>query len=91
VTPTVPALVALVLDDRCFHKGLSGLSQEVEIQTLVQGRPVDRRIGSLLWTHFGISGPVVMDASRFWCLARERVRRSNSTETFARAHDGTGA
>ena len=72
VTPTVPGLVALVLDDRCFHKGLSGLSQEVEIQTLVQGRPVDRRIGSLLWTHFGISGPVVMDASRFWCLAREQ-------------------
>jgi predicted Rossmann fold flavoprotein len=72
VTPTVPALVALVLDDRCFHKGLSGLSQEVEIQTVVQGRPVDRRTGSLLWTHFGISGPVVMDASRFWCLARER-------------------
>ncbi len=72
VTPTVPALVALVLDDGCFHKGLSGLSQEVEVQTLVQGKPVDRRTGSLLWTHFGISGPVVMDASRFWCLARER-------------------
>lgn len=72
VTPTVPALVALVLDDRCFHKGLSGLSQEVELQTVVEGRPVDRRTGSLLWTHFGISGPVVMDASRFWCLAREQ-------------------
>ncbi|HNO34508.1 MAG TPA: NAD(P)/FAD-dependent oxidoreductase [Nitrospira sp.] len=72
VTPTVPALVALMLDERCFHAALSGLSQEVEIQTLVEGRPVDRRIGSLLWTHFGISGPVVMDASRFWCLARAR-------------------
>ncbi|ODT46263.1 MAG: hypothetical protein ABS70_01125 [Nitrospira sp. SCN 59-13] len=72
VTPTVPALVALVLDERCFHAELSGLSQEVEIQTLVAGRSVDRRTGSLLWTHFGISGPVVMDASRFWCLARLR-------------------
>ncbi|WHZ24531.1 MAG: NAD(FAD)-utilizing dehydrogenase [Nitrospira sp.] len=72
VTPTVPALVALVLDDTCFHNSLSGLSQEVELQTVVQGRPTDRRIGSLLWTHFGISGPVVMDASRCWCLAREQ-------------------
>ncbi len=72
VTPTVPALVALILDDSCFHHGLSGLSHEVEIQTVVQGRSVDRRTGSLLWTHVGISGPVVMDASRFWCLARER-------------------
>ncbi|HND01374.1 MAG TPA: NAD(P)/FAD-dependent oxidoreductase [Nitrospira sp.] len=72
VTPTVPALVALMLDEDCFHAELSGLSQEVEIQTLVEGRSVDRRRGSLLWTHFGISGPVVMDASRFWCLARSR-------------------
>jgi predicted Rossmann fold flavoprotein len=72
VTPTVPALVALVLDETSFHRGLSGLSHEAELQTVVQGRPVDRRTGSLLWTHFGISGPVVMDASRWWCLAREQ-------------------
>ncbi|MBX3371162.1 MAG: aminoacetone oxidase family FAD-binding enzyme, partial [Nitrospira sp.] len=52
VTPTVPALVALMLDEHCFHAELSGLSQEVEIQTLVEGRSVDRRRGSLLWTHF---------------------------------------
>jgi predicted Rossmann fold flavoprotein len=70
VTPTVPALVPLVLDDRMFHKTLSGLSHEVELTTTVKGRTVDVRTGSLLWTHFGISGPVAMDASRFWCLAR---------------------
>jgi predicted Rossmann fold flavoprotein len=69
VTPTVPALVPLVLGDRMFHKTLSGLSQEVELTTVVEERTVDQRTGSLLWTHFGISGPVVMDASRFWCLA----------------------
>lgn len=70
VTPTVPALAPLVLDDRMFHKNLSGLSQEVELTTVVNGKTLDARIGSLLWTHFGISGPVVMDASRFWCLAQ---------------------
>ncbi len=72
VTPTVPALVPLVLEDWMFHKSLSGLSQEVELTTVAHSIPVDARIGSLLWTHFGISGPVVMDASRFWCLAREQ-------------------
>ncbi len=72
VTPTVPALVPLVLDDRMFHKTLSGLSQEVELTTMLNGKLVDGRTGSLLWTHFGISGPVVMDASRFWCLAQEQ-------------------
>ena len=70
VTRTVPALVPLVLNDRMFHKTLSGLSQEVELTTMVKGLKVDQRTGSLFWTHFGISGPVVMDASRFWCLAR---------------------
>lgn len=72
VTPTVPALAPLVLNDRMFHKNLSGLSQEVELITVVNGKTLDTRIGSLLWTHFGISGPVVMDASRFWCVAQEQ-------------------
>lgn len=70
VTATVPALVPLVLAEGMFHRALSGLSQEVELTTTVNGRAVDRRWGSLLWTHFGISGPIVMDASRFWTLAR---------------------
>jgi len=70
VTPTYPALVPLVLKPDMFHTELSGVSQEVELTTQVDGRIVDRRRGSLLWTHFGISGPVVMDASRFWTKAR---------------------
>ncbi len=72
VTATVPALVPLILKDTIFHKQLSGISQEVEMTTMVKGRKVDFRIGSLLWTHFGISGPVVMDASRFWTLGHEQ-------------------
>lgn len=81
ITPTVPALVALVLEERCFHADLSGLSQDVEIQTLVEGRSVDRRTGSLLWTHFGISGPVVMDASRSGVWPGCGVKRRRSMET----------
>ena len=72
VTATVPALVPLILKDTMFHKQLSGLSQEVEMTTIVKSREVDSRTGSLLWTHFGISGPVVMDASRFWTLGHEQ-------------------
>ncbi len=68
VTPTHPALVPLVLErgGSLDHAALSGVSHEAEITTRVAGRAVDRRCGSLLWTHFGVSGPVVMDASRFW-------------------------
>ena len=72
VTPTVAALVPLVLRDTMFHASLSGASHDVTLSTLIEGKPVDVRKGSLLWTHFGVSGPVVMDASRFWTGARER-------------------
>ena len=72
VTATVPALVPLVLGDTMFHKTLSGLSQNIELTTVVKGCTVDCRTGSMLWTHFGMSGPVVMDVSRFWTLAHEQ-------------------
>ena len=70
VTATYPALVPLVLDSAFFHAELSGVSHEVELVTVCGGKAVDRRRGSLLWTHFGISGPVVMDASRHWVIGR---------------------
>lgn len=69
VTATHPALVPLVLDDRFFHAAATGIAQEVELSTFVAGKRIDHRRGSLLWTHFGVSGPVVMDASRFWVIA----------------------
>ncbi|MGI8553920.1 MAG: NAD(P)/FAD-dependent oxidoreductase [Dehalococcoidia bacterium] len=69
VTDTYPALVPLVLDERMFHAELSGVSHEAELTTFLAGKPLDRRTGSLLWTHFGVSGPVIMDASRHWIKA----------------------
>jgi predicted Rossmann fold flavoprotein len=70
VTTTVPALVPLVLADSMFHAAVSGISMTVELSTFVSNKIIDRRTGSLLWTHFGVSGPVVMDASRHWTFAR---------------------
>ncbi|WP_172834157.1 BaiN/RdsA family NAD(P)/FAD-dependent oxidoreductase [Nitrospira japonica] len=80
VSPTSPALVPLVLDEGMFHQRLMGLSQIVRLTTVIDGKRVDQRIGSLLWTHFGVSGPVVMDASRFWTLARHQ---GQDAEIFA--------
>ncbi len=79
VTPTYPALVPLVLDGRFFHAQLSGLSCDVELSTFAHGKRSDRRTGSLLWTHFGISGPVVLDASRHWVIAKAEDRRPEMT------------
>jgi predicted Rossmann fold flavoprotein len=72
VTHTHAALVPLVLDNnKSFHAQLSGLSQIVELSTFASNKRIDRRTGSLLWTHFGISGPVVMDASRHWVIPHD--------------------
>ena len=90
VTPTVPALVPLLLHRSMFHTTLSGLSQEVALTTLVDGREVDRRTGSLLWTHFGISGPVVMDASRFWTLATNRGAQVELYSNFVPGRSSEG-
>ncbi len=83
VTPTFAALAPLVLDEtRMFHAKLSGLSQDVELSTFVDDKRIDRREGSLLWTHFGISGPVVMDASRHWVIASESGKRAEMRCNF---------
>ena len=87
LTSTVPALVPLVLDDTMFHQHLSGLSLDVILTTVVGRKQIDVRTGSLLWTHFGVSGPVVMDASRCWTWAREQ---GDPAEIYARlVHEWT--
>jgi predicted Rossmann fold flavoprotein len=68
VVPTTPALVPLVLAGS-FHAPLSGVAHEVELSVKAGGRRLDRRTGSLLWTHFGVSGPVVLDVSRAYLRA----------------------
>ncbi len=72
VTPCYPALVPLLLKDSFFHRSLAGVSHDVELTTRLAGKIVDRRSGSLLWTHFGISGPVVLDTSRFWVMVQDQ-------------------
>jgi predicted Rossmann fold flavoprotein len=69
IVPTTPALVPLVLEGS-FHAPLSGVAHDAALAVRAGGRVVDRRRGSLLWTHFGVSGPVVLDASRAWLRAR---------------------
>lgn len=65
----VPALAPLTLDGG-FHAGLSGISHDVELAVHVAGRKPVRFRGAMLWTHFGVSGPVVLNASRHWHRAR---------------------
>jgi predicted Rossmann fold flavoprotein len=67
ITETFPALVPLVLEEGHWMTTLSGTSAVVELSVRSEtGRVLTRHRGSMLFTHFGISGPVVLDVSRHW-------------------------
>jgi predicted Rossmann fold flavoprotein len=71
IVPTTPALVPLLLNEtNAVHTELSGISHDVEVAVWIDGSVAVRRTGSLLWTHVGVSGPVILDASRHWARAR---------------------
>jgi predicted Rossmann fold flavoprotein len=70
ITDTFPALVPLVLEESHWMTALSGTSAEVELSVRSEtGRVLTRHRGSMLFTHFGVSGPVVLDVSRHWIAA----------------------
>jgi len=81
LTPTTPALVPLILDGD-FHAGLSGIAHEVMLTVLVEGCKPVRVRGPLLWTHFGVSGPAVLDASRHWHHAQLEQRGVTISVSF---------
>lgn len=67
--PTTPALAPLVLDGDA-HAALSGIALPAAITLHPSSGKRVTLEGPLLFTHFGASGPVVLNASRHWHRAR---------------------
>jgi predicted Rossmann fold flavoprotein len=89
VVPTTPALAPLLLENDAFHQTLSGVSHDAELAIWIDGSIRIRLRGALLWTHFGVSGPVAMNASRHWLRARLEERPVAITVNFAPGADFT--
>jgi len=88
ITPTFPALVPLVVRNAYWTRRLSGVSTDVELAIRsASGRILDRQRGSLLFTHFGISGPAALDISRHWIVARRDDEGAALTISFAPGED----
>lgn len=65
VTPVVPALVPLTAKEE-WVKQLQGLSlKNISIMVLDGAKELYSEFGEMLFTHFGVSGPVVLSASSF--------------------------
>jgi len=64
VTPLLPALVPLETEGPVAKK-LQGLSlRNVSLDVYLDGRKCEEHFGEMLFTHFGVSGPIILSASR---------------------------
>lgn len=83
IVPPTPGLAPLLLaDDEPLHRRLSGVSQDVELTLRADGSRPTRLSGAMLWTHFGLSGPVALNASRHWLRAGLNGRTVVTTVNF---------
>jgi predicted Rossmann fold flavoprotein len=84
VVPPTPGLVPLVLDDNdaAMHRELAGVAHDVELTIRVNTGRRERITGSMLWTHFGISGPAALNASRHWLRAALEGHEASLTASF---------
>jgi len=64
ITPTEPSICPVEAKES-FCKELQGLSlRNVSVSVWQNGKKTDERSGEMLFTHFGVSGPIIMDLSR---------------------------
>ena len=64
VTEILPALVPLEVEED-FVKDLQGLSlKNVRVKLLADGKKIAELFGEMLFTHFGVSGPIILTLSR---------------------------
>ncbi len=68
-----PALVPLTIPENNFIRGLAGISANASV-TLKSGtgRKIISFTNSILLTHFGLSGPAILDISRYVIDARSK-------------------
>jgi len=87
VVPTTPGLAPLLLsadapDSPAFHAELSGVAHQAELTVWIDGAAATRLTGALLWTHFGVSGPSALNASRHWARAQLERKTVAITASF---------
>jgi predicted flavoprotein YhiN len=74
LVPPAPALTPLVaVDTMCT--GAQGVTLDAALTLHVDGKRTAETSGSLLFAHFGLSGPAALDLSRHWHQADGHGRR----------------
>lgn len=74
VNPCRPSLVPLMVAEE-WCASLKGLAlKNVEISLELEGREIYSGFGEMLFTHFGVSGPLILSASSYYSAALEKCR-----------------
>ena len=89
IVPTTPALVPLVFDDDPAHDwtgAITGVAQETRLTVRRDQAHAASATGAMLWTHFGVSGPAVLDISRHWLRDRLEGRHPGLSAALSPDH-----
>ena len=64
ITPLKPSLVPIETEENCAEMmGLSLKNSVLSVRDNVKGKVIFNELGEMLFTHFGVSGPLVLSAS----------------------------
>jgi hypothetical protein len=81
LVPPIPALVPLTAEDP-LCRTLQGIAIDGRLTLRSGGKRIPDVRGSLLFTHFGLSGPAALDLSRHWLRARGEHRAIEVRASF---------
>lgn len=78
IVPLAPSLVPLE-SDSTYIAGLQGLSlRNIEGTVYADGKKIGSEFGEMLFTHFGVSGPIILSLSK--CVAEAFARGAQDVE-----------
>ena len=78
IVPLAPSLVPLESDSP-YIAGLQGLSlRNIEGTVYADGKKIGSEFGEMLFTHFGVSGPIILSLSK--CVAEAFTRGAQEVE-----------
>lgn len=78
IVPLAPSLVPLESDSP-YIAGLQGLSlRNIEGTVYADGKKIGSKFGEMLFTHFGVSGPIILSLSK--CVAEAFARGAQEVE-----------
>jgi len=87
IMPLKPALSPVLIKEK-FVKGWQGVSlKNVCVSLFSLDKKIDERFGEMLFTHFGLSGPVILDLSASVYDALKSDRKSTVSINFKPALD----